>query len=333
MEDLLSGLKAAGEPTRLRILAVLDRTELTVSELCQVLGQTQPRVSRHLRLLVEAGLLDRNAQGTSAFYRPVRSGLGHELYRAVLELLDPADPAMGRDLQRLEAIRAERAEKAARYFESVASDWDRMRDLHVADADVEQAMLDETAGLRIRDLLDVGTGTGRVLEVFADRIGHGVGVDLSRQMLDLARSQLDAKGHRHCEVRHADIYNLSLDAGSMDVAVLHHVLHFLDDPATAIASAARTLRPHGRLLIVDFASHGYEAMRAEFAHHWLGFDEETMVAWCESAGLVDVTVRHMAPPIDSDQQPITVTIWSATQHPDAPAVFSLDADSLEAEAS
>jgi len=175
MEALLSGLKAAGEPTRLRILAVLAKTELTVSELCQVLGQSQPRVSRHLRLLCEAGLLDRNTQGTSAFYRPVRTGSGRQLFDAVLALLDEDDEsaqALRRDNERLEAIRA----------------GDDMRDLHVADADVEQAMLDATKGIAINDLLDVGTGTGRVLEIFADRIEHGLGVDLSRQMLDLARS-------------------------------------------------------------------------------------------------------------------------------------------------
>lgn len=326
MEALLTALKAAGEPTRLRILAALAKTELTVSELCQVLGQSQPRVSRHLRLLCEADLLDRNAQGTSAYYRPVRSGLGRELFDAVLELVDPTDASLRRDTDRLDAIRADRAEKAASYFESVASDWAQMRDLHVADTDVEQAMLEATEGIAIGDLLDVGTGTGRVLEIFADRIDHGVGVDLSRQMLDLARSQLDAQGHQHCEVRYADIYDLPIDRGSMDVGVLHHVLHFLDDPATAVDEVARTLRPHGRLVIVDFASHDYEAMRADYAHHWLGFDDDVVAGWCEDAGLIDVTVRHMVHKTDTEQEALTVTIWTATQHPDAPALYNLKAE-------
>lgn len=326
MEALLTALKAAGEPTRLRILAALAKTELTVSELCQVLGQSQPRVSRHLRLLCEADLLDRNAQGTSAYYRPVRHGVGRDLYDAVLELVDDTDTALQRDTARLDTIRAERAEKAARYFESVAGDWDEMRDLHVADAAVEQAMLDATEGLAIQDLLDVGTGTGRVLEIFADRIDHGVGVDLSRQMLDLARSQLDAQGHRHCEVRYADIYDLPIDHGSMDVGVLHHVLHFLDDPATAVDEVARTLRPHGRLVIVDFASHDYEAMRADYAHHWLGFDDDVVTSWCEEAGLIDVTVSHMVHKTDNEKEALTVTIWTATQRPDAPALYNLKAE-------
>lgn len=330
MEDLLSGLKAVGEPTRLRMLAALTKTELTVSELCEVLGQSQPRVSRHLRLLCEAGLLDRNAQGTSAFYRPVRSGLGSELFNAVMALIDPDDAGLQRDAARLDAIRAARAEKAASYFESVASDWDRMRDLHVADTEVEQAMLEATDGVAINDLLDVGTGTGRVLEIFADRIQHGVGVDLSRQMLDLARSQLDAHGHRHCEVRYADIYDLPIEPGSMDVGVLHHVLHFLDDPATAVEEVARTLRPHGRLVVVDFALHDHEAMRTDYAHHWLGFDEDVVTSWCEQAGLIDVTVRHMVHQTDTDKEPLTVTIWAATQRPDAPALYKLN---LKAEAS
>jgi len=326
MENLLGGLKAAGEPTRLRIVAALTTTELTVSELCEVLGQSQPRVSRHLRLLCEAGLLDRNVQGTSAFYRPVRSGLGRELVDALLPLIDRGDAVLRRDSERLGGIRAKRAEKAARYFESIASDWDQMRDLHVADADVEQAMLDATEGVAIRDLLDVGTGTGRVLEIFADRIEHGVGVDLSRQMLDLARSQLDSQGHRHCEVRYADIYDLPIDHGSMDVAVLHHVLHFLDDPETAVDQVARTLRPHGRLIIVDFAAHDYEAMRDDYAHHWLGFDESVVAAWCEQAGLIEITARHMAHQTDIDTEALTVTIWTATQRPDAPALYNLKAE-------
>jgi ubiquinone/menaquinone biosynthesis C-methylase UbiE/DNA-binding transcriptional ArsR family regulator len=327
MDELLLGLKAAGEPTRLRILAVLARSELTVSELCRVLGQTQPRVSRHLRLLCEAGLLDRNPQGTSAFFRPARQGAGRGIFDAVLGLVDPGDAALLRDLGRLATIRTERAEAAADYFENVASGWNSLRDLHVADADVESAMLDAVDDLRVRDLLDVGTGTGRVLEIFADRIEHGLGVDLSRQMLDLARSRLDELGHRHCAVRHGNIYDLALDPGSMDVAVLHHVLHFLDDPPAAIAESARTLRPDGRLLIVDFAAHSLEKMRLDYAHRWLGFAEEEIVAWCQEAGLVGTSTTQLVHHSENNDDTLTVTLWSATQRADAPAVYNLEAAS------
>jgi len=327
MDDLLLALRAAGEATRLRIIAVLDRGELTVSELCRVLGQTQPRVSRHLRLLCEAGILARNAQGTSAFYRPAREGRGRDLFDAILPLIDESDPGMQGDLRRLATIRSERAEAAAAYFEAVASDWDRMRTRHVGDDEVEAAMLAAVEDLSIGQLVDVGTGTGRVLEIFADRIEHGLGLDLSNQMLDLARSRLDQLGHRHCSVRQGNAYDLGLDAGSVDVAVLHHVLHFLDDPATSIAEVARTLRPGGRLLIVDFGPHTEESMRSDYAHHWLGFSDDEVAQWCGDIGLIDVSVEHLTL-ADADDG-LTVTLWTATQHPDAPALYTLPTDDLE----
>lgn len=329
MEDLLTALRAAGEATRLRILAVLARSELTVSELCRVLGQTQPRVSRHLRLLCEAGILVRHAQGTSAFYRPARTGRGRELFDAVLPLIDDEDPGLQSDLRRLAIIREERAEAAAAYFESVATDWDRMRTRHVADDEVEAAMLQAVDGLKVAQLVDVGTGTGRVLEIFADQIEHGLGLDLSQQMLDLARSRLDQLGLKNCAVRQGNAYDLGLAAGSADVVVLHHVLHFLDDPATSIGEVARTLRPGGRLLVVDFAPHSDEAMRADYAHHWLGFHDEDIEGWCTDVGLVDVTAQHLA--LDDTDDALTVTLWVATQHRDAPAVYPISSiDSLEA---
>jgi len=321
MENLLIALRAAGEATRLRIIAILDRSELTVSELCRVLGQTQPRVSRHLRLLCEAGILDRHAQGSSAFYRPSRSGVGRELFDAVRPLIDESDPGMQADLRRLATIREERADVAAAYFESVASDWDRMRTRHVADDEVEAAMLQAVSSMSIGQLVDVGTGTGRVLEVFADRIERGVGLDLSKQMLDLARSRLDQLGLRHCSVRQGNAYDLGIPAGSTDVAVLHHVLHFLDDPATSLGEAARTLRPGGRLLIVDFAAHDDESMRSDYAHHWLGFSDDEVTDWCTQAGLIDVTVEHLE--LADVEDGLTVTLWVATQHPDAPALYNL----------
>ncbi len=326
MDDLLTALRAAGEATRLRILAVLDRSELTVTELCKVLGQTQPRVSRHLRLLCEAGILARHAQGTSAFYRPARGGRGRDLFDAILPLIDEDDPGLQRDLRRLAAIRAERAQVAAAYFEAVASDWDRMRTRHVADTEVEAAMITAIEGLSIGQLVDVGTGTGRVLEVFADHIDQGIGLDLSQQMLDLARSRLDQLGHRHCSVRQGNAYDLGLDAGSVDVAVLHHVLHYLDDPAAAIAEAARTLRPGGRLLIVDFGPHGEEPMRADYAHHWLGFDDHEVVDWCTEVGLVDVQTEHLrlASAETVNNKNLTVTLWVAIQHVNAPALYNLE---------
>ena len=324
LEALLSALKAAGEATRLRILAVLAEGELTVSELCRILGQTQPRVSRHLKLLGEAGLLDRHTEGTSAFYGPSRDPAGRRVLDAMLDLLDLDDPVITADRQRLRTIRDERAEVAAQYFQQIATEWDRVRSLHVADDDIEQAMVaaadqHRINGRRISTLLDVGTGTGRILEVFADRISRGLGIDLSSNMLNLARSNLTAQGLHHCSVRHGNIYTLDVTPGSFDLAVLHHVLHFLDEPARAVAVAGSAIRPGGQLIVVDFAPHSLETLRTDHAHRRLGFDDGEVVAWCEAAGLTDVTVSHFTPPTgDGHAEPLTVTMWTATQSRSAP---------------
>ena len=317
LDHMLSSLRAAGESTRLRILIVLSQGELAVGELCKVLGQTQPRVSRHLKLLVEAGLLERNAQGTSAFYRLARTGPDAEIARTILDLVDQTDPAVLGDLQRLDAIRTERAQQADAYFEAIAADWDRMRNLHVADEDVEAAMVNAVGDRSVSNLLDVGTGTGRVLEVFADRIDRGLGIDRSQRMLNLARSRLDNDGMRHCSVRQADVYALDIEHGSTDAAIVHHVLHFLDDPAGAINEIGRTVEKGGRIVIVDFATHQIESMRSDYAHHWLGFEDGDVASWCESAGFVDVTVEHLTPHSPTEDS-LTVTIWSGTQSLEAP---------------
>ncbi|MGB5756299.1 MAG: metalloregulator ArsR/SmtB family transcription factor [Acidimicrobiales bacterium] len=325
LETVLGGLRAAGEATRLRIVAVLAEGELTVSELCRILGQTQPRVSRHLKLLCEGGLLDRHSEGTSAFYSPSRTEPGRSIFEAVLALVDHQDPTLVGDRRRLEKIREERADAAGQYFERIADLWDGVRSLHVADAEVERALLAITDGHRINgrpiaSLLDIGTGTGRVLELFADRIERGLGVDLSKGMLNLARSNLLAEGHHHCSVRHGNVYALDVEPGSFDLAILHHVLHFLDDPAAAISSAASALAPGGQLLVVDFAPHQLETLRRDHAHRRLGFPDHEIADWCDAAGLADTSVTHLVPRTDKQSQReagqselLTVSLWAATR--------------------
>lgn len=307
---MVTALRAAGEETRLRLLAVLAHSELTVSELCSVLRQSQPRVSRHLKLLVEAGLLNRHAQGSNAYYRPTRNLLFRAFYDQLIATLDPVDEAVIRDLDRLADIRAERARSAAAYFERIATDWDALRSLHVADEAVEQAILDITSDLEVRDLLDIGTGTGRMLELFADRIATGLGIDASQQMLNLARHRLDEQGLNHCSVRHDDAYDLGVDAASFDLVLVHQVLHFLDDPGLALRQAARALRPGGRLVVVDFAEHNLESLREEAQHHWLGFDDSELHGWFQVAGLQPGATRALVG--GSTDRPLTVTIWTAS---------------------
>ncbi len=333
IETVLAGLRAASEATRLRIVAVLAEGELTVSELCRILGQTQPRVSRHLKLLCDAGLLVRHSEGTSAFYSPSKVEPGRSIFHSVLSLVDREDRTLVADRSRLGAIRTERANAAGQYFEQIAGLWDSVRSLHVADTEVEQMLLaaadqHRIDGGKIASLLDIGTGTGRILELFADRIEHGLGIDLSVGMLNLARTNLVTEGHGHCSVRHGNIYALDVSPHSYDLAILHHVLHFLEDPAAAIVAATETLRPGGQLIVVDFAPHQLETLRRDHAHRRLGFPEDEVAGWCTAAGLTDVSVEHLIPAEREDQtseantELLTVSLWTATQpvHPSLTSV-------------
>jgi ubiquinone/menaquinone biosynthesis C-methylase UbiE/DNA-binding transcriptional ArsR family regulator len=305
---LTATLKAAGESTRLRILVLLAEAELTVSDLTEILRQSQPRLSRHLRLLAEARLVERFREGSWAFFRLADRGSGADIARMLIARLDPDDPAIARDRERLAAVRAARAEDAQNYFRSHAAEWDRIRKLHIADTAVEEAIRTALADKPIRSLLDLGTGTGRMLELFAPDIERGLGLDLSLDMLALARARLDRAGLKHCSVRQGDIYDLALPRDSFDAVIIHQVLHFLDDSARAIREAARVLRPGGRLLVIDFAPHDLEFLREEHAHRRLGFANETMTQWLEAAGL-DVLRQETFPP--GPEGKIAVSLWLA----------------------
>lgn len=307
MEPLLLALKAAAEPTRLRLLALCAHAELTVSELTQILGQSQPRVSRHLKLLCDAGLLDRFREGTWAFYRLAERGAMAELAPSLIDRIGPDDPVLALDLERLEAIRRARTEAAAAYFRDNAARWDELRALHVPERQVEEQLLRLVPGTGIEDLLDIGTGTGRILELFGSRVVRAVGIDSSREMLAVARAKLEQAGSRNCQVRLGDIYQLPVPSGSFDAAIIHQVLHYAEVPADVVAEAARVLRPDGRLVIVDFARHSVESLRTDHAHRRLGFDDEEVAGWCRTAGLVPAPVIHL--PGD----PLTVTLWTAVR--------------------
>ncbi len=321
--DAVGVLKAAGDPSRLRILAILDNHELTVGELVQVLGQSQPRVSRHLKILVDAGILTRKAEGTSAFYRLDRSSPAAPLLSTLLASLDPSDAELARDDARLQAIRDSRSARASRYFETVASSWDHMRSAHVPEADIETALLQLITERSQPRILDLGTGTGRILEIAAPHVTNGIGVDMSRDMLGVARDRLEQARHHHCQVRHGDIYSLDLPSGSCDIAVLHHVLHFLDDPSAAIREAAHTLAGGGQLAIVDFAPHGIEALRTDFEHVRLGFGDEEVRSWCAAAGLENFTAEHFTPD-DPGADVLTVVLWTAAQPVNTLSTYPLE---------
>lgn len=306
LNDTMDGLRAAADPTRLRLLALCAEGDVTVSELVRILGQSQPRISRHLKVLTAAGLLTRVPEGSWVFHRLAVEGPQAELAARLVALAPLEDEALRRDRDLLAQIKRERAEDAARYFRDNAESWQRLRSLHADDAVVEDAIL-ELAPAAVGRHLDLGTGTGRILELLAGRAEFAQGVDLSREMLAVARANLEKAGLNHCQVRQADITQLPFAADSFDLVTIHQVLHFLDDPAGAIAAAARMLKPGGMLLIVDFAPHQEEALRRDHQHRRLGFADREAEAWCRAAGLAPRAVRHVA------GDPLTVTLWAAVK--------------------
>ena len=305
MDALLTALRAAGEPTRLRLLALCAHSDLTVSELTQILGQSQPRVSRHLKLLCDAGLLDRRREGSWAYFRLAQRGGTADLARILVDTLPNEDPTVSLDLERLQAIMDDRAERAADYFRRNATEWDEIRTLHIDEAEIERQLLALLPEGKVQDLLDIGTGTGRIVEIFAERVERVVGIDLSHEMLLIARSKLERARLRNCLVRHGDMYKLPLPGTSVDAVTVHQVLHFAEQPGEVIREAQRVLRPGGRVVVVDFAAHDRESLRDEHAHRWLGFTDEQLGAWFRAAGLT----RH--DPIFLPGDPLTVAIWFA----------------------
>jgi ArsR family transcriptional regulator len=306
LSDAVEVLRAAGEPSRLRIVALLATEELAVMELCQIMDQSQPRVSRHLRLLTASGLVERFPDGGWVFYRLAAEPKRRSILDQVLALVDEHDPALARDRDRLAAVRTERASRAEAYFERNAPRWDQLRSLYVSEADVEAAILAAAEG-QFRRLIDLGTGAGRMLALLAPRADSALGLDLSQQMLNIARLRVAEAGLGHVELRHGDIFSTGLPDASADLVVVHQVLHYLGDPAAAVAEAGRLVAPGGRLLIVDFAPHALEYLREAHQHRRLGFPEEEMARWLTAAGLR----RPRVTTLPGSAEGLTVKIWAA----------------------
>lgn len=282
--------------------------ELSVGELAQVLGQSQPRVSRHVRILIDAGLAERRKEGSWVFLSLADAARVEPLF-ALLDRwsgLDGEDPWMLADAARLAAVRADRAAAAELYFASHAKDWDELRSLHIAESEVEAAIARalDAKGRPVGRLVDIGTGTGRMIGLFGPEAAHALGVDRSPEMLRLARVKLAEAGLASAELRQGDMYALPLPSASADTVILHQVLHYAQQPAAAVAEAARLLAPGGRLLIVDFAPHDREELRSRDAHARLGFADDVMLKYLEGAGLDAQVVEHL------EGGELTVTIWA-----------------------
>ena len=312
MEALLASLRAAAEPTRLRLLALAARGAYCVSEFTEILGQSQPRLSRHLKLLCDCGLLERVREGANVWFA-LPHGEPGSLARDLVARLPDGDPVLDADRRQAARVLAERARVASESFRRQGADWDEMRALDLPAAAVEEALLELMPQQDAGRLLDIGTGTGRVLELLAPRISQGVGIDASKAMLALARARLARPGLGHCSVRLADMYRLPFPDASFELAVLQMVLHYAEDPSGALAEVARVLRPAGRLIVIDLAQHGRDDLLTRLAHRWPGFSDEAMHGLLAGIGM------QPAAPVMIDG-PLSVELWPAmtAQAPVAP---------------
>lgn len=289
-------------------MALVRSMELSIGELAEVLGQSQPRVSRHVRILAEAGLIVRHKEGAWVFLRIEGAGLAGEV-GALLDRMLEDSAAVTADARRLDEIRARRVAEMRSYFDAHAEGWDGIRSMHVSDGEVEAAILRALAARPVGYLLDIGTGTGRMLELLAPESRGAIGIDRSADMLRVARGKLEAAQLGHCEVRQADMYALPQADGSIDTVLLHQVLHYADNPSAAIAEAARVLAPGGRLLVVDFAPHTLEELRTNHAHTRLGFADDTVLDWMGEYGLEGRVMDHLK------GGTLTVNIWLGEKTP------------------
>jgi ArsR family transcriptional regulator len=311
-DDLLDKLKAAGEPTRLRLLALLRHHDLSVGELVQVLGQSQPRLSHHLKTLAEAGLAERLPEGAFVFYRAARAGTGRAFLDRLFEQTSEEAPEFQADRDKLHEVMQARAAEAEAYFSSIAETWDSLRALHFPNDAIEDTLLDLAGPGPYRRVVDFGTGTGRMLLLFSPRAAEAEGIDFSHRMLTVARANLERAGASNSRVRFGDVTAVPFEDASADLVIVHQVLHYLDAPGEAIAEAARLLVPGGKLLVIDFAPHDLEFLRAEHGHRRLGVRHDALADWAKQAGLALEAPRSFDPP-EMAGPGLTVNIWRATK--------------------
>jgi ubiquinone/menaquinone biosynthesis C-methylase UbiE len=311
MDQIVDIVRAIGEPTRLRILALLAQGEMAAGEMSSVLNQSQPRVSRHLKLLAEANLIERRPEGAWVFFRLSDHENGAPILSSILSQLPRNDFTLARDKERLAQIHVQREQQAQTYFEAAAEEWETLRKLHQPDEAVEAA-LKAAIGDHNFDLhVDLGSGTGRMLELFSSAAKRSEGIDSSRKMLSLARVRLEGGNGGSLSVRQGDILALPYGDQVANLVTIHQVLHYLREPSLAIGEAARVLALGGVLLIADFAPHSFEELREKHAHRRLGFSDEEVRAWCQRSGLEVVSTKLVAP--TAGERGLSVSVWKAVK--------------------
>lgn len=306
--DIVEALRSIGEPTRLRVLALLAHGELSVGELVDILSMSQPRLSRHMKFLTTAGLVERLPEGAWVFYRLPATGEGRRLVDAILTFLPERQPEFARDLEQLKHVKQTRLTAAESYFNRLADSWDDVRGQHYPSDLVEAGLLKAAGTGRFAYLVDIGTGTGRMLTLLRDRYDRAEGIDLSHKMLTIARANLEREGISHANVRHGDATAPPFEDQSADLVIIHQVLHYMDRPERVMAEAARILKPGGRLLVVDFAPHSLEVLRSEHEHRRLGLSDDEINGWSRVAGLLPSASTRLAP---SKEHGLSVSIWTA----------------------
>ncbi len=314
--ELLNALKAAADDTRLRLLVLLSDSEHNVKDLTHILDQSQPRLSRHLKLLSEADLIERFQEGSWVYYRLARSGETARLVNDILSRANRDDAVFRKDQAQAEKVKTQRASEAQDYFQTHAKDWDSIRSLYVKEEKVELEMQQMLGDATIELLLDIGTGTGRILELFANQYKKGIGVDINHEMLRHARARLDRLNLKSCELRHADITRFDFNNRQASTIIMHQVLHFVTEPKKVIREAARLLQKGGNLMIVDFAPHTQDQLRTEFAHQRLGFEEHQLWSWIKIAGLKPLQFKTLTnhssvKQNDRSAETLNVSLWLA----------------------
>lgn len=309
---ITDALKAAGEPTRLRILALLRKGDLAVGELVQILEQSQPRLSHHLKTLTNAGLVERLPEGSWVFYRAARKGWVNRLLEAIFTDLDISKGEFEKDRLALNAVRQDRTASANTYFSNIAEKWDQIRAQHYPTADIEGALMEAAGHGPFQRVIDLGTGTGRMLTLFSPFASEVEGLDQSHQMLTVARANLTKSGTNNASVRQGDVTATPFETNCADLVIIHQVLHFVESPETVLAEASRILRPGGKLLVVDFAPHELDFLRGEHGHRRLGIRHKDMLGWAEQTGLA-LQEPHRFDPPKTLEQGLAVYIWTALQ--------------------